>query len=313
MRYQFLLALVLALGVCLVPVAVAQNQTGQPAVTNPPGYGDQSPGEAPYPQVAPAQTQGVPPSLTLPAGTLVRVRLIDTLSSDRNNPGDGFTTVLEQPIVVQGWVVARRGQTALGRVVTAQKAGRVQGVSQLAIELSDLALVDGQQVPIRTQLVQNSAGTSRVRDAAAVGTTTGTGAAIGAAAGGGEGAAIGAAAGAVAGIVGVLSTRGRATELYPETLLTFRLEDPVTISTEQSQQAFRPVSQQDYAGNAGQRNAQGPFRGAETYPPPYYYPPYYYPPYYYPPYWYYGYYGVGPGFYVVPRVYFGGGYRGRHR
>ena len=308
MRYQFLCALVLAVGVSLVPVAAAQNQAGEPAVTNPPTYGDSSPGETPYPQPAPPQIQGVPPSLTLPAGALVRVRLADTLSSDRNNTGDGFTTVLDQPIVVQGWVVAQRGRMAVGRVVTAQKAGRIQGVSQLAIELSDLALVDGQQIPIRTQLVQTSAGTSRGRDAAAVGTTTGVGAVIGAAAGGGEGAAIGAAAGAVAGIVGVLSTRGRATEIYPETLLTFRLEEPVTISTEQSQLAFRPVSQQDYAGDGGQGNAPGSFRAAENYPPPYYYPPYYYPPY-----GYYGYYAFGPGIYVGPRVYFGGGYYGRRR
>jgi hypothetical protein len=249
---------------------------------------------------------------------LIRVRLTDTLSSDRNNVGDGFNTVLEQPIVVQGWVMSRRGQTAVGQVVTAQKAGRIRGVSQLAIELSELVLVDGQQVPIRTQLVQSSAGTTRGLDAAAVGTTTGVGAAIGAIAGGGEGAAIGAGAGAAAGIVGMLSTRGRATELYPETLLTFRLENPVTISTQQSQQAFRPVSQQDYAGNNTRRNTPQNFPAVESYPPPYYYPPYDYPPYYYPyyydsPYWYYGYYGFGPRFYVAPRGYFGGGHYWRRR
>ena len=60
---------------------------------------------------------------------------------------------------------------------------------------------------------------------------------IGAAAGRGEGAAIGAAAGAVASIAGILTTRGRATKIYPETLLTFRLQDPVTINTQQVQQA----------------------------------------------------------------------------
>lgn len=309
MRYKLLFILILVAGFCILPLTAAQDQPDRPAETSPPRYGSESPAEAPYPQSAPAHAQPVPTTLTLPAGTLVRVRLTDALSSDRNNAGDGFTTVLDQPIIVQGWVVSHRGQMAVGQVVTAQKAGRNKGVSQLAIELDQLVLVDGQQVPIRTQLVQTSAGTtSRGRDAATIGTTTGIGTVIGAAAGGGEGAAIGAVIGVAAGAVGIMSTRGRPTELYAETLLTFSLEDPVTISTEQSQQAFRPVSQQDYARSDEQRNAPREFRVAPRYPPPYYYPPYYY----YSPYWYYGYYGYGPRVYVAPRVYYRGRYRGRY-
>jgi hypothetical protein len=303
--------LILAAGLCFLPLAAAQDQPDRPtAATNPPRYGNAPPAETPSPQTAPAQTQTVPASLTLPAGTLVRVRLTDTLSSDHNNAGDGFTTVLDQPIIVQGWVVSRRGQMAVGQVVTAQKASRNKGVSQLAIELNQLVLVDGQQVPIRTQLVQTSAGTtSRGRDAATIGTTTGIGTVIGAAAGGGQGAAIGAVIGVAAGAVGIMSTRGRPTELYSETLLTFSLEDPVTISTEQSRQAFVPVSQQDYARSDEPQTAPRNYRVAPEYPPPYYYPPY--PYYYYSPYWYYGYYGFGPRIYVAPRGYYRGGYRGR--
>ncbi len=32
----------------------------------------------------------------------------------------------------------------------------------------------------------------------------------------------------------------------PETVLSFRLQEPVTISTERSQFAFQPVTQEDY-------------------------------------------------------------------
>jgi hypothetical protein len=309
MKYKVLDVLILAMGFCFAATAPAQNQTEPPAVMNPPRYGNPSAVPEPYPQNAPVQPpQTVPANLTLPAGTLVRVRLTDMLSSDRNNAGDGFTSVLEQPMIAQGWVVSQRGQMAIGRVVTAQKAGRTQGISQLAIELSELVLVDGQQIPIRTQLTEISAGISRDRDVATVGTTTGVGAVIGAVAGGGEGAAIGAAAGAAAGIVGVLSTRGRATELSAETLLTFRLEDPVTISTQESQQAFRPVRQEDFARNDSRRNPPRNFPVIGAYPSPYYYPSYYYSPY-----WYYGYYGYRPRIYVAPRRYFGRGFYRRYR
>ncbi len=313
MRYRVLCASVLVLGLAFVPLAAAQSQSDQPAITNPPRYGDTAPSDRPYPQAVPPARQpattyqALPPELVLPSGTLVMVRLTDPLSSDHNRVGDEFTAVLDQPLVAQGWVVARRGQTVVGRVAVAQKAGRVQGVSQLGVELSELTVVDGRQIPVQSEMVQSSAGTSKARDAAGVGTTTGLGAAIGAAAGGGEGAAIGAAAGVVAGIAGVLSTRGRATELYPETVLTFRLQNPVTVETQQAQQAFRPVSQTDYSGASANRNAPRMYRPVEAYPPPYYY----YPPY---PYYGYGYYGYGPSFFWGPRVIIGGRgfYRHRH-
>ncbi|HYK90181.1 MAG TPA: hypothetical protein VE398_15505 [Acidobacteriota bacterium] len=300
MRHPKISALLLAAGLLCLPAA-AQQVGSEPAQNG--GY---------YPQSAPAPSgQFVPATLTLPAGTLLTVRTTELVSSDRNRAGDSFTTVLEQPLVAQGWVLARRGQIVQGRVANVQSAGRVRGVSQLDVALDELVLVDGQQVPIRTELVQSSAGTSRGRDVAGVGTTTGIGAIIGGAAGGGEGAAIGAAAGAVAGIAGVLSTRGRPTELYPETVLTFRLQDALTVDTQGSQQAFRAVTPQDYNGNGGTLRNPPRYRAAEGYPPP---PYYYYPPYYYPyPGWYYGYYGYGfgPRFYVGPTVIIGRGFHHR--
>ncbi len=303
MRARFIGSLIFAVCLAALPVSAAQYPAGQTAPQD----------EGQPPQVMPPQSPQYGSSLTLPAGTIVTVRLTDLLSSDRNRVGDAFTTVLDQPLVAQGLVVAERGQTAMGRVAAAQSAGRVQGVSQLAVELNELVLVDGQQVPVRTQLIQSSAGTSRGRDVAGVGATTGVGAAIGAAAGGGTGAAIGAAAGAVAGIAGVLSTRGRATELYPETLLTFRLSDPVTISTDQSRQAFRPVTKEDYQGAVQRNPARYPMVDSAPPPPPYYYPGYYYYPGWYPPpgYWGYGYYGYGPTFIFGSRGFYGRGFRHR--
>jgi len=255
----------------------------------------------------------VPQNLVLPAGSIVLARTTDWLSSDKNHADDTFTATLEQPLVANGFIVARRGQTITGRVVTAQKAPRGSGSSQLSVELSELTTVDGQVLPLHTQLIQSEAGRSGGRDAATVGVTTGLGAIIGGAAGGGGGAAIGAGAGAAAGIAGVISTRGRPTVIPSESLLTFRLQEPVSVSTAQAQDAFRPVSQGDYgrdqdayANRPQQRYAGGPEGGPYgpyvAGPGPYYYP-YAYPyPYYY-----------GYGFYPGPLYfgYYGGGFRGR--
>src|SRR6266852_3728469 len=218
----------------------------------------------------------------------------DYLSSDHSKIGNQFTAVLDQPLVVNGWVVARRGQVLQGQVKEVRQAGRIKGTSELGVELTDLTTVDGRQVPILTELWKASGGTSHGQDAATVGTTTGLGALIGAAADWGKGAAIGAGAGAAVGIGAVLLTRGHPTILEPESQLSFRLVDLVRIDTTRSQQAFLPVTQQDFDGGRSER--RGPRQVAVGYPGPAFYPYGYYAPYYAYPY--YGYPGfVGFGFY----------------
>jgi hypothetical protein len=279
-------------------------------VPPPPVASDPSAPQNPPPAPLPPQT--IPPQLTIKAGTYVTVRTNQFLSSDRNQAGDAFSATLVRPIIVDGVVVAERGQTLGGKVTEAKKAGRVSGTSRLALQLTDLPIVDGQQTPIQTSLFSRSGPTSVGRDAAAIAGTTALGAAAGAVADLGRGAAIGAGAGAVVGIVGVLLTRGHPTIVGPEAVLTFRVEQPVTISTEHAPQAFRFVSPGEY--NAPPRlQTRGP--GGPGYPPApgaayYYGAPGYYPygyPYAYPyPYFWGGFY---PGFYWGPRF----GFRGRFR
>jgi hypothetical protein len=209
----------------------------------------------------------VPDTLTMPKGTVINIRTNEPLSSDHSKKGDHFTATLQQPLVVNGFVIARRGQTIEGEVDGAQKAGRVKGVSQLALRLTDVALVDGQSIPIDTELWQGTGGTSHGADAATIATTTGVGAAIGAAANLGTGAAVGAGAGLLAGIGAVLLTRGRPTIIPPETELTFRLTEPVTINTTDNKQAFQLLRQEDFGNGHGGRRPGGPY--AAGYPPPY--------------------------------------------
>lgn len=210
---------------------------------------------APAPAPA-APSRPAPGQIVIPAGTWVTVRVDQLLSSEYNRPGDAFGATLSQPIIADGFVVARRGQTITGRITEAIRAGKVKGSSRLGVEISDLSLSDGQQVPVRTQLVEFSAGTSKGNDTAIVGTTTGVGAAIGAAAGGGFGAGMGAIAGAGASAIGLLLSRGRATEVPPESVMRFRLLEPVTVNTERSQHAFQTVRQDDFDSRPLQSRVQ---------------------------------------------------------
>lgn len=284
--------------------APSANTTPDPAA-NP----SADPQNFPQNQSMPQPARMVPAQLTIKPGTYVTVRLNQALSSDRNQPGDAFSATLVRPIVVDGVVVADRGQTLGGHVTEAKKAGRVEGTSKLGIQLTDLPVVDGQQVPVQTQFITRNGPTLVGRDAAAIGVTTGVGAAIGAGVGGAGGAAVGAGAGLLVSTVGVLFTRGHPTVVFPETVMTFRVEQPVTISTEHAPQAFRYVDPRDYQQTGAPRMQTGyaPGYGAPGYgqgygapPPAAAYGPGYGPG-YYPPYGY----GYGYG-YGYPYPYFGG-------
>ena len=279
---------------------VPLDEFGQPRYAAPHSHG----------QFAPAPD--IPERLTLKAGTYLTVRVDQPLSSDHNQPGDAFTATLVKPVVIDGVVVAQRGQTMAGTVVEAQKAGKVQGVSRLAVQLTELTLVDGQQLPLRTQLLSRTGPTSVGNDVGAVAATTATGAAIGAMAGWGTGAAIGAGAGAVAGLVGVLLTRGHETLIVPETMLTFRVEAPAAVVTARAPQAFRYVEPEDY-GMAALDSRPGPHIQRQPMPA-YYRPGFYYGPAVYPGYWGPGYWapGVTVGVYFRPGYYWGPGYYRAH-
>jgi hypothetical protein len=161
---------------------------------------------------------------------MIRARLIETVSSDRNRSGDTFTASLDEELVVDGLVIAERGARLEGRVTDAQAAGKVKGLSTIGVELTQLMTSDGQRIEIQTESFTKKGPESKGTDAAKIGGGAALGAIIGGIAGGGKGAAVGAAAGGAAGTGTVMMTRGKAAVINSETKLTFRLRDSVTIT-----------------------------------------------------------------------------------
>ncbi len=190
-------------------------------------------GAAPVPLVPPSGAVAAPRAphrVSIPAGTLLTVRLTESLSSDRQLAGDTFAATLDKPLVVEGFVIAERGARLQGRVLQAEKASRTRGVPLLAIDLTRLHTSDGQEVAIETERFIKHGGASAREGAATVSAGVAIGAAIGALAGGGKGAAIGPGAGGAAGASSVLTTPGKAAVLPSETRISFRLRAPVTLT-----------------------------------------------------------------------------------
>ena len=248
----------------------------------------------PAPQASNRPAYGLPAQLTLKPGTFFTVRTNTMLASNKNKTGDLFTAALAQPLVVDGIVIAQRGQTVVGRVVDAGKGK--DGAHFLKLELTGITLADGSQLPMQSQLATTQGGTTPAgAQAGAVVGTTAVGAGVGGIAGGGMGAGVGAGAGAIVGIAGVIATRNHPALLYPETPLTFQVTAPVTVSTVNAPQAFRYVGPEDYERQPALRSQMNVRPGYPAqnylYGPGYSYPGYYpgfYPGYYpgyYPYYW----------------------------
>lgn len=186
---------------------------------------------------APKETRQAkaPVKVTLAEGTVLAVRVGETLTSAANKSGDTWTGVLAEPVVVNGLVIAERGAEVSGRVTSVKQSGRVKGVGSISVTLSQLATADGQRVPVNTTSFAAVGKDETKTDAGKVAIASGVGAAIGAIAGRGnrgKGAAIGAGAGAAAGAGVVLATRGKPAIISNEALIRFRIASPVTVTEE---------------------------------------------------------------------------------
>jgi len=177
-----------------------------------------------------AKQQGKVQTVTLAAGTPIKVITTSEISTQSGKTGDGFTMVLNEDINDGTSVIARRGAMVKGVITDSDPGGRVKGVAMLTVTLSELALADGGEVAVKTNDHIVEADSSIGKDIAKTGIGAGIGAAIGAIAGGARGAAIGAGIGGAAGATSALVTHGDAAVIATETPITFNLTAPVTIN-----------------------------------------------------------------------------------
>jgi hypothetical protein len=167
-------------------------------------------------------------AVTIPVGTRISVRTIDSIDSTKNRVGYRFHASLEEPLWVDGNMVVPKGADVYGRLEESKEAGTFTGRSELKLELTGI-VVDDQTVPLVTgeyEVSGKSKGEStakRTVGGAAIGSI------IGALAGGGKGAAIGAGTGAGVGAGSEIITRSDQVKIPSETLLDFTLEQSVTI------------------------------------------------------------------------------------
>ncbi len=156
----------------------------------------------------------------LPAGTPIRVRIDQSISSATAHSGQIWQGTLASPLVVRGRTIARRGAPVRGRVVEVRRSGRLTSPGVLGLRLASVRM-NGVYTPVHTNVRVRRGHSHKKRNAEFIGGGAAAGALIGGLAGGGKGAAIGAGAGAAAGTAGAAAT-GKKNVSYPaESVLIF--------------------------------------------------------------------------------------------
>jgi hypothetical protein len=176
----------------------------------------------PAPAASPAK------KITVPAGTRILIRTIDPVDSSKQKAGYRFAASLETNLQVEDTVVAPRGTKVYGHLAQASSAGKMKGSSQLTLELTDI-VINGTAYPVLTSTFEIKGKGEGSQTAKKVVGGAGLGALIGGIAGGGKGALIGLGAGAAAGTVVAGSKKGEQLVIPSESLLEFRLQQPVSL------------------------------------------------------------------------------------
>ena len=166
--------------------------------------------------------------VTVPAGTIIAIRLGESLGTKTSHKGDTFSGTVAQAVTVENKVAIPQGAEVTGTVTEAIPRGRFKGGSRLQIVLNSVR-IKGTDYNMQTAAATRAMKGKGKRTATMIGGGAGAGALIGALAGGGKGAAIGAAVGAGAGTAGAAYTGNKDVVLPAETLINFRLLQPLEL------------------------------------------------------------------------------------
>lgn len=183
-----------------------------------------TPRKEPEPPPSPAAR---PAPVTVPAQTVLTVRLTDGIDVDATKTGATFRSLLDDPVMLGGKVVIPRGAAVTLQAVNVEQSGKMKGSDKVTLKANSIAF-GGVRYDVVTTYVEGKGKGEGKKTARKVGGGVGLGALVGGIAGGGEGAAIGAAVGAVTGTV-VASQGEEHLKLPAETRLQFQLAAAVTV------------------------------------------------------------------------------------
>ena len=180
----------------------------------------------PPPPPAPSPARK-PTPITVPAKTMINVRLTEAIDVDVTKAGATFRALVDDPVMIDGKVIIPRSAAVVVQAVRVEQSGTIKGSDKISLKANSISF-GGRAYEVVTAYVEAKGSGEGKRSTRKIGGGVGLGAIVGGIAGGGEGAAIGAAVGGVTGAV-VASQGQEHLTLPAETRLQFQLSAAITV------------------------------------------------------------------------------------
>ena len=195
-----------------------------------------APAPAPLPDLTPSEPP--PPAkpqfveVVVPASSVVGLKVETSLTSETARVEDRVEARVTRDVTADGRLAIPAGTRVLGDVTLVERGGKMKDKARLGVRFHTLVLADGTHVPFRTDAIMREGSSPGAESARKIGGAAIGGAILGAIMGGAKGAAIGGATGAGAGSAVVMAGDRNAATLPSGTVVTVRLNSPVTVDVE---------------------------------------------------------------------------------
>jgi hypothetical protein len=164
---------------------------------------------------------------TVPAGTIINVRLVEGIDVDLAQAGLTVKGRVDDPVSVGNQIVIPREAGAAVQAVKVTQSGAFKGSDSVSLKLNTVSF-GGKVYQVASEYAIVASKGEGKRTARKVGGGAGLGAIVGGIAGGGEGAAVGALVGGIAGTA-VAASGEEHLKLPAETRLQFKLTHAVRV------------------------------------------------------------------------------------
>ena len=188
----------------------------------------------------------------LPAGTRIRMQLLQVLSTRQNKSGDMFRAEVVEDVLVGKQLIVPKFTLSNAVVTRVKRAGRIRGRASMNFRFRELEFQNGKTIDIEGRVVSIERGSktasrqgdpeikddegtiqaegTKSTDVKRVGISSTFGALIGVLAGGKRGAVRGVATGTAVGAAGTLISRGRDLYIDRQTKIIIELDEDVEIA-----------------------------------------------------------------------------------
>jgi hypothetical protein len=185
------------------------------------------------PTVSAVPPPPVPVNVTIPTGTMLTIRIDQSISVKTSRAGETFTGEIVNPIMTgDNNVLVPKGALVGGVIDVSHRRGHFKGRSLLELRLTSLTL-NGTRYPLTTRdLAESKKGKGR-RSAALIGGGSGLGMIVGGVATGGVGLVVGGLVGGGAGTAVAGLTGNRDLYIPAESIVRFKLADDLVVQPSQ--------------------------------------------------------------------------------